>query len=891
MVRPERGRASSKRNNSCRKAVSPNSRGDMELYYGIKEEKLKRKLSRVLGVALALALLCSMIVGAVPVSAVIGQPTVTLAANTISAAGDYVIVFDSYFPLTGETGANAADKDYITVVFPVGTTAPGFVGTNIKVAAKTAVPGTSITGALSGTWTAATRTLVLYVPFAETTTGAAKVTITIAATALILNPATPGDYTLTVKTSAETTAVTSTAYTVGIPGLATRYNKYGNFVASTSGTGGLATEALAASNYDVIKAGAGTYTAVTLNASYVIIESTGTAAETIIKGVVTINGNYNTLDDFTLKGAHVVANGADYNTIQNCVFTKTSALTGAEVMLTSSGIGLTVKDSTFDMTVGVAADTGFATALAASTTTIKNCTFSMDLSAGLVADMAINSVVALTGTGTLTVDGCTFTGADTVGYYDASTGSIGVTIKNSTFDGVGKAVETTAAATAAVITVSANTIKNCTTSATAPYGAIEIAGGAAIAINGNTIQGNAGYSVNIAATPAGNVSLTGNNIFGNTKGLRSLGVIAAATKAENNWWGATSGPTIATNIGGTGEIVVGAAVDYTPWFKASVGKASTVATVGGTAKDLNASTTVGVAIEGVTTAAASVITLAKYDANPTTVAPKYTALTGAYFDVYTAASSTTTVNLKFYASGITVDTDAYVYSALEQKWVACSDQGVSGTGDFVWVTVKTTLTTPVAGDLVGTPFVLVKGPATPALAAPTIIAPVAGATLQPIRPTFMWTAVTGALAYELDVSDNYLFRGEAAGSPPLISRTGIPTAAYALQQDLEYDSTYYWRIRATTTTGTVEGIQSVWVISVFSTKSAPAVVEEEVLTCGECGLTFDTRAALESHLATAHAPVAPALPTTPAYIWVIIGVGAVLVIALIALIVRTRRAA
>jgi len=59
-----------------------------------------------------------------------------------------------------------------------------------------------------------------------------------------------------------------------------------------------------------------------------------------------------------------------------------------------------------------------------------------------------------------------------------------------------------------------------------------------------------------------------------------------------------------------------------------------------------------------------------------------------------------------------------------------------------------------------------------------------------------------------------------------------------------------------------------------------------VYTCPVDGLTFDTEAELQAHWNAVHAPVAP---TTPAYIWVIIAVGALLVVAMLILIVRTRR--
>lgn len=66
----------------------------------------------------------------------------------------------------------------------------------------------------------------------------------------------------------------------------------------------------------------------------------------------------------------------------------------------------------------------------------------------------------------------------------------------------------------------------------------------------------------------------------------------------------------------------------------------------------------------------------------------------------------------------------------------------------------------------------------------------------------------------------------------------------------------------------------------FTTESAPAV-----WTCSFCGDTFATEAELSAHIAAEY----PTVPTTPGYVWAIIGVGFVLVIAVIVLITRTRR--
>jgi len=71
--------------------------------------------------------------------------------------------------------------------------------------------------------------------------------------------------------------------------------------------------------------------------------------------------------------------------------------------------------------------------------------------------------------------------------------------------------------------------------------------------------------------------------------------------------------------------------------------------------------------------------------------------------------------------------------------------------------------------------------------------PAAGAGQVPVKPTFQWTAITGASAYELLVATNTDF------DHPVIVRTGsydIPTNAWQCDVSLDYLTTYYWRVRA-----------------------------------------------------------------------------------------------
>jgi hypothetical protein len=76
-----------------------------------------------------------------------------------------------------------------------------------------------------------------------------------------------------------------------------------------------------------------------------------------------------------------------------------------------------------------------------------------------------------------------------------------------------------------------------------------------------------------------------------------------------------------------------------------------------------------------------------------------------------------------------------------------------------------------------------------ALAAPpTLSSPPSGATGQPLRPTFQWSAAAGADSYWIQVDDDPAF-----GSPA-ISESGIAGTSYTPSSDLDDDTTYSWRV-------------------------------------------------------------------------------------------------
>jgi hypothetical protein len=142
-------------------------------------------------------------------------------------------------------------------------------------------------------------------------------------------------------------------------------------------------------------------------------------------------------------------------------------------------------------------------------------------------------------------------------------------------------------------------------------------------------------------------------------------------------------------------------------------------------------------------------------------------------------------------------------------------------------------------------------------------APYNGATDVPLMPSFAWNAADWATGYEFELADNPGF------SPTIQSFRGagaLDTTVYLLDAALEYCTTYYWRVRAVTST-----TQSEWANGVFTTVGAPPPAPSP-----------------PPPAPTPPAPIVPAPPIPTYLLWTIIGVGAVLVIAVIILIVRTR---
>jgi hypothetical protein len=170
----------------------------------------------------------------------------------------------------------------------------------------------------------------------------------------------------------------------------------------------------------------------------------------------------------------------------------------------------------------------------------------------------------------------------------------------------------------------------------------------------------------------------------------------------------------------------------------------------------------------------------------------------------------------------------------------------------------------------------------PALAPPELKSPAYGQDDAIQHPTFSWIAVPGATSYELDVADNAFYANSEMKKP-------LTHTAWTWDVELDNGTTYYWRVRAVAKDNT-----STWSEAVFTVNpkagavgSTPPVIVQQPAPLPD--IVLNPPAPVLVPAQPIIIPAAPPSPITPAVIWAIIIIGAVLFIAVIVLIVRTRR--
>jgi hypothetical protein len=173
------------------------------------------------------------------------------------------------------------------------------------------------------------------------------------------------------------------------------------------------------------------------------------------------------------------------------------------------------------------------------------------------------------------IDNNLFTGNDDAGIDFSSTNlnsQSNVTISNNEFDSNFRAMLMFYLSSSEI---TGNNIHNSNGASSADIRIFD--GNSNLSITCNTITNGAGRGMRasriVASDNSSNIAANYNNINGNAVAglVVDSGSYTGIFNAENNWWGSPTGPTIASNPGGTGDAIMDpdSVVDYTPFATAA----------------------------------------------------------------------------------------------------------------------------------------------------------------------------------------------------------------------------------------------------------------------------------------------------------------------------------
>ena len=166
---------------------------------------------------------------------------------------------------------------------------------------------------------------------------------------------------------------------------------------------------------------------------------------------------------------------------------------------------------------------------------------------------------------------------------------------------------------------------------------------------------------------------------------------------------------------------------------------------------------------------------------------------------------------------------------------------------------------------------------------PTNAVPANGATGVDVNTTFTWPAVSGTnVTYEFVIAEE---TGQTDKFAIIDYSATCPTNATPLREQLKYNTQYWWRVRATNGT-----VTSGWSTFFFTTEAAPVTTTATtgpVITIPPATSTVITITQPVTSITLTQPSTSNSIP--PALLWAVIAIGAILIIAVIVLIVRTRR--
>jgi hypothetical protein len=162
-------------------------------------------------------------------------------------------------------------------------------------------------------------------------------------------------------------------------------------------------------------------------------------------------------------------------------------------------------------------------------------------------------------------------------------------------------------------------------------------------------------------------------------------------------------------------------------------------------------------------------------------------------------------------------------------------------------------------------------------------APANGATGVDVNTTFTWPAVSGTnVTYEFVIAEE---TGQTDKFAIIDYSATCPTNATPLRETLKYNTQYWWRVRATNGT-----VTSGWSTFFFTTEAAPVITTantQPLVTIPPATSTVITITQPVTSITLTQPSNSNSIP--PALLWAVIAIGAILIIAVIVLIVRTRR--
>jgi hypothetical protein len=867
---------------------------------------MKRKVSKILGIGLSIAMITSLLVAAVPASALstpdvevtypnsqISWPNAKYTIETelgkqLASNGTYTQGFIITFPdeYTLDNGDLAG-----TVVF-----GPGWIDFD-GVGGEVAEYNWGFGDATN--WTAnneeKTITIALDPPgvAANGTWIGKSAEVIIEITGGIDNPDTPGDYTLDVETWDFTndkkveSPVTSGAFTIGepmiydLPGIVLAKNKAGILMSQSNsiitgihdagpggtvevGPGTYAQDVDANMPGQTIIASGGPGTAIIQNnrgGGGTLTISAGPATPTSKTGV-TIDGIDILFDKMNKEDTLVtIAPTASYAKLQNCTIDSGES---AAILIAEN----TTDNNTHTIymcNISAEGDDPQVAITAEEAVTITDSTITV----GAKGTAVVIDDGGVASDPTSMIKGSTISGSSGKGIVVNACGV--VTIDDTTLQSLDVAI-----ANSGKVTMKNSVVDTCGAAKPAKGDAIDINDGATVRMYNNTIQNSA--AVNWAMDINGTVDIEAhfNNILNNAKSISAEGT----ANCSHNWWGSVDGPASGVNEG--------TYLDVTPVLRASVTAASLgIGWDGPPLKSVIAETTVGadVAIldDDGNEKTAGVIGVCKYAGNPEVSAPPIMG-TGSilgYYDVY-VVDAKGNVRVKFYGAPSSY-TKLYYAGGISGIWHKVEGTKVNTASKFLYATIGGTDTGLIPADLAGTAFALVEDKST--TDGPDITggkgSPVIGAYDVSIEPMFTWGEIDPAIRYEIALSEDPTFT--------IIEWSyNVDQPFYKVDEPLRYDTTYYWRVRGVLGEPYQEAGQwktpaTPWTVGIFTTASEPEPAPDPIVV-------NPVKPEVNVEIPPTKITIEPAEQAIPNYmLWIIVAVGAILVIALIVLIVRTRR--